>query len=58
MKKQIAAFVAAQGLQTAYSGNLRKMFIIGKGCRRVKDMVKQEFGELPFTLVDQPTKAN
>lgn len=50
MKKQVAAFVEEQGLSTSYSGKMRKMFIKGKGARRVHDLVKEAFPTRSFKI--------
>lgn len=54
-KAQVAQLAAAQGLQTAYSGRKRRMYLIGKGARRVCTELRAQFPDLPFTLGDQAT---
>jgi hypothetical protein len=50
MKTTVAAFIAQQGLSAHYSGKKRKMFIKGKGARRVADLVKAAFINLEFKI--------
>lgn len=51
-KAQVAQLAAAQGLQTAYSGRKRRMYLIGKGARRIASEIRSTL-TVPFTLVDQ-----
>lgn len=53
MKTLIANFAKSHGLTTAYSGNKRKMYFIGKGARRIKELAKATFDNIPFTITDQ-----
>jgi hypothetical protein len=53
MKQQVVALIAQQGLTASYSSTKAKMYIKGRGARRVKDLVKSTFANLPFGLVDQ-----
>lgn len=51
-KAQVSQLAAAQGLKTAYSGHKRRMYLIGKGARRIASEIRTALS-VPFTLVDQ-----
>lgn len=53
MKKVIAQLAAAQGLEARYQGSKRRMFLVGKGARRISSELRTQFPNLEFTLVDQ-----
>jgi hypothetical protein len=52
-KAIIAAAAKANGLTSAYSGKKRKMYLKGKGARRVASTLRAQFPDLHFTLADQ-----
>lgn len=59
MKKQVQAFVQAQGHTTHYSGKTKTMFITGSNAEDYVELaVIGKFGtDLPFKLSNQPVRA-
>lgn len=58
MKKQVQAFVQAQGHTTHYSGKTKTMFITGPDAENVELSTIEHFGmSLPFKLSNQPVRA-